>query len=166
MKRLLTALACLAVLAFNAPDLRAQVRFGGQVSYGDDFDLGLGVRLVSSLRSMTRTPLAFHGSFDYFFPDYDVPGVDADYSYWEINPGIVYMIPVRGSGVAPYAGGGLNIAHLSADAAGESNSDTDLGLNLMGGIQFGTRSRMRPFVEGRLAISGGDQFVLTGGLLF
>jgi opacity protein-like surface antigen len=165
MRRLLTAAGC--ALALSAADLQGQIRFGAQASYGDDFDLGIGVRLTSSLQSVfPRTPLAFHGSFDYFFPDDE--GTGADISYWEINPNLVYMIPVRASSsIAPYAGGGLNIAHLSVDVPGFGSGDqTELGLNLLGGVQFGGSSRLRPFAEVRVELSGGEQFVLTGGVLF
>ena len=158
MKRLVTVLGSVVVLALGAPEVRAQVRLGGEVSYGDSYDVAIGARLVASLRSMIPGPsLAFHASFDYFFPD--VEGL----TYWEINPGIVYGIPVRSPGFSPYLGGGLNIAYASSDLT--DASDTDLGLNVMGGLQFGA-ARLRPFVEARLTISGGDQFVLTGGLLF
>jgi len=165
MKRLVTALGCLSVLALSTADLHGQVRFGAQASYGDDTDFGLGVRLTSSLRSLfPRTPIAFHGSFDYFFPDEGGSGVDL--TYWEINPNVVYLVPVRNSTLGPYVGGGLNIAYASVDVGFGSESDTELGLNLVGGLQFGTATRLRPYVEVRLTVSGGDQFVLTGGLLF
>ena len=48
---------------------------------------------------------------------------------------------------------------------GRSASDTDLGLNLLGGTLFG-RGKVNPFVELRVELAGGEQFVLTGGVLF
>ncbi len=73
---------------------------------------------------------------------------------------------VEASSLAPYAGGGLNIAHKSKEFDdGRSASDTDLGLNLLGGTQFG-RGKVNPFVELRVELAGGEQFVLPGGVLF
>lgn len=166
MRRTLAVLGCLAFLAVGATDLQGQVRFGVQGSYGDDTDFGIGGRLATSLRSLIpATPLEFHASFDYFFPDDE--GTGADITYWEINTNVAWMIPVTRTSVAPYAGGGLNIAHFAIDITGfGSADDTEVGLNLLGGIQFRTRTRLRPFVEVRVELSGGEQFVLAGGLLF
>ena len=48
---------------------------------------------------------------------------------------------------------------------GRDSSDTDLGINLLAGTQFGTKA-VTPFVELRVELAGGEQFVITGGLLF
>lgn len=165
MRKYLLAVACVGLLGIGARDLPAQTRFGVQGSWGDDFDLGIGGRVALGLKSMfPKAPVEFHASFDYFFPD-EPAGVDR--TYWELNGNVLYMIPgVRGN-VGPYVGGGLNIAHRSEEELGVSRSDTEGGLNLMGGVQFKPpRSRVRPFVEFRLELEGGDQFVLAGGVVF
>jgi len=166
MRRVLVVLGGLALLGSTAADLRAQTRFGVQASFGsDDVNFGIGGRATFNLRSLIKTP-GFEGiaSFDYFFPDAPA-GVDV--TYWEINGNLGYAIPnVKGS-VAPYVGGGLNIAHASASSGGVSGSDTKVGLNLLGGIKFKSRtSRLAPFVEARIELSGGEIFVLTGGVVF
>lgn len=46
-----------------------------------------------------------------------------------------------------------------------SGSDTKLGLNLLGGLQFQIGS-LNAFSEAWLQLSGGEQFGLTFGLLF
>lgn len=165
MRKYLLAVACVGLLGIGARDLPAQTRFGVQGSWGDDTDFGIGGRVAFSLRSMfPRTPLEAYATFDYFFPD---EGAGVDLTYWEINGNVVYLIPgVRGN-IAPYVGGGLNIAHASREVLGVSASDTDAGLNLMGGLKFKSRtSRVAPFVELRVELGGGEQFVLTGGVLF
>lgn len=92
------------------------------------------------------------------------PGGDA--TYLEANGNVAYRI--RGvTGVAAYVGGGLNIAHSSADiAGGGSRSDTELGLNVLGGARFGIGPRLKGFTELRIELSGGDQFVVAFGVLF
>jgi hypothetical protein len=163
MKR--AALIFAALGLFGASQLDAQARVGGQLSFGSDQDLGLGARLHVGLKSPQR--LAIIGTFDWFFPD-ERPG--EDHSYWELNGNLAYFFKVQdSSSLAPYAGGGLNIAHRSSsdfdDGHGHSASDTDLGLNLLGGTLFG-KGKVNPFVEARIELAGGEQFVLTGGVLF
>lgn len=70
----------------------------------------------------------------------------------------------------PYVGGGLNFARWSMDIPAElkpfiegSASDTELGLNLIGGAEFGV-GRFKPFAELRAQISGGEQVVLAAGI--
>lgn len=140
------------------------VSFGVQGSFGTETDFGIGGRVVFGLRSLfPRTPLDAHVSFDYFFPD---EPAGTDLTYWEINGNVGYRIPnVRGSW-APYVGGGLSIAHASVDIGLGSASDTDVGLNLLGGSTFGTRSKVQPFAEARVTLGGGEQFVITGGVRF
>jgi len=142
-----------------------RVAFGLQADWGSDTDFGLGARAVFGLRSLfPKTPLDGHVSFDYYFPS-GTGGVDV--KYWEINGNVGYRIPkVRGN-LAPYVGGGLNVAHASASFGGTTVGDTKVGLNLLGGTTFGrAATKMKPFVEGRFSLSGGEQFVLTGGVRF
>lgn len=61
----------------------------------------------------------------------------------------------------PYLGGGLNIARVEAGTL----EDTELGVNIVGGSKFDAEG-VTPFVEARVEIEGGEQFVLTGGFLF
>jgi hypothetical protein len=146
-----------------APQQRAS--FGVQVDWGSDTDFGIGARVVFGLQSLfPKAPLDAHVGFDYFFPS---SPAGFDVTYWEINGNVGYRIPnVRGN-LAPYVGGGLNIAHASASSGGISASDTRAGLNLLAGTTFGrAASKMKPFVEARVILSGGEQFVLTGGVRF
>ncbi len=73
----------------------------------------------------------------------------------------------RGSSLGPYAGGGLNIAHISSTVSGVSASTTKAGLNLLGGTTFKlTGSNLTPFAEARGEIGGGKTFILTAGIRF
>ncbi len=155
MKRVMALIAVLALAGGLAADLRAQVRFGGQLNYGDNADFGIGARLeYTPRRLIPNAPVVSSASFDWFFPS--TSGVD----YWELNYNIAYQFTTPS--LKPYAGGGLNVAHVSVG----SFSDTKLGLNLMGGLKFAAMGRLAPFVEARVELSGGEQFVITGGVLF
>jgi len=157
MRRLLVAV-CLAVFVLVPSAGYAQLDMGGQLSWGDEFDLGLGARVVLRIPS-ERVPLEAIGTFDYFFPDED------DLNYWELNTNVVYRIPVQVPMLTPYAGAGINIAHVSIDTDAVDASDTEIGLNLLGGIKYDA-GPFTSFGELRFELDGGEQFVLSLGVLF
>lgn len=163
MRRIAVAVVVLGLML--APtSLKAQIDIGAQGSWGDDVDFGLGGRVVVGL-PIEQFPLELIGSFDYFFPDID------NFDYWEINANAAYVIPVPTPTVAPYAGAGINIARASVDVGtvpgvGDfSASDTEVGLNLLGGVKFPLQS-VTPYGELRIELGGGEQFVITGGVSF
>lgn len=158
MRKAILVMAML-LLAVGAGSAQAQdFRWGPQLSLADDADFGLGARLE---HDFAAPPLTLIGSFDWFFPDGDV-------DYWELNANLVYNFRIADAPtVTPYVGGGLNIAHASwdSDELLDDSSDTEPGLNILGGVRFDAGS-IAPFVEARVEIEGGEQFVVTGGILF
>ena len=151
MRRVLLLAAAMACL-IGAQELNAQARFAPQLSVGSKADFGLGGRVHIGVRSPDR--LAVIPMFDWFFPG-------DDQTYWELNANLAYFFKVNTNSVAPYAGGGLNIAYSSQG----DTSHTDPGFNLLGGTLIGS-GPVHPFVEVRFELAGGEQFVLTGGVLF
>lgn len=161
MKKLLIAVCTVLAVGVMAIPAEAQVQFGPQLSYADDFDFGIGARAQFDLGSAVDEGGTFGDlrgvvSFDYFFPDCEL----GDCSYIEINGNALYPFDVEGE-VEPYVGAGVNIARVSV----EDVSDTEVGLNALGGINFGLGPFMA-FSEARIELSGGEQFVLTFGALF
>jgi opacity protein-like surface antigen len=143
------------------------VRFGLQGNWADEADFGVGARVQFDLDDVYRG-LGAVASFDYFFPEDDdlveSLGVDTDTTYWEVNANATYTLRGR---IAPYFGAGLNLAHGSVDLdVGrfelENEGDTELGVNLLGGVRFARHL----FAEGRIELGGGEQFVLTAGFVF
>lgn len=166
-RRTLGSLVVAFGLALGATSLSAQsVRVGGQLSFADDADFGVGPRLALELPNLA-SGLWVAGSFDYFFPDQGLFGTAGDVDYWEINVNLLYDITLSdATNVEPYFGAGLNIARTSiTDGSGSTNSNSELGLNLVGGLNFPLVG-FTPFVEVRLEIEGGEQFVISGGILF
>lgn len=167
MRKLFGVIALVGLAAVPAAAQAQQVKpfnIGVQGSYGSDSDFGVGVRYENSLnRLFPSMPLRFIGSFDWFFPDEGGFG-GVDVTYFEINANVAYAIPMANSPLRPYAGGGLNYARASVEVGGTDVSDSQVGLNLLGGIRFG--GKLSPFVEGRFELSGGEQFVISGGILF
>ena len=164
MQVLLTAAAMIAasstvvqaqgtVTSSSGPNMQ----FGVQLSWADDAELGVGGRIRHSWRSLfPRAPVTGQFSVDIFFPGNDI-------DYLELNYNVVYnFTPASAPRLNPYLGGGLNFARVSVGNGNES----DIGLNIVGGANFRTSSRVTPFVEIRLEAGGGEQLVLTGGILF
>jgi hypothetical protein len=156
MRKALVLAAAMTCLAGTSTASAQGFRWGPELSLATDTDFGLGARVEFDFNN---SPLTVIGSFDYYFPDGSV-------DYWEINGNLIYNFDISSAPtVTPYAGGGLNIAHWSIDTDSGSRSETDPGLNLLGGARFDAGALM-PFVEMKFTIEGGDQFVVTGGLLF
>ncbi|MDX1577916.1 MAG: hypothetical protein R3266_05505 [Gemmatimonadota bacterium] len=156
-------------MAFGVSTLAAQdVRVGGQVSFADDADFGIGPRLAIELPGVSEG-LWLVGTFDYFFPDEGFLGDGTDVDYWELNGNAIYTIRLPDApNVEPYIGAGINIARFSSQVETEPEvdvSDTNVGLNILGGLDFPLQG-FTPFVEARIEIDGGEQFVVTGGILF
>lgn len=164
----LIAVAVLAVLC-AAPAARAgDVAFGVQGSWGDSADLAVGARVIADL-SGQKSGLSVVASFDYFFPGDDGWGdfLGIDLKYWELNGNLVYGF-AKSSSVQPYVGTGLNYAHVSlteSEFTGISVSDSDVGINILGGLNFGS-GRTKFFAEAKFEAGGGEQFVVTGGIRF
>jgi hypothetical protein len=146
----------LTVLAVSAGAAQGQ-RFGAQVSWADDTDLGIGARLeydigasLAEEGTLSRTYLI--GSFDYF------PDCGQECSYFEFNGNLA--VPVSSATLNPYVGTGLNMGRISVGDA----SDTQFGLNLLGGLKFAI-SRLASFAEARLELKDESQLVLTFGVM-
>ncbi len=145
-----TVLAVGAVQSAQAqtPDIRV----GPELSFADDADLGIGARIEVGI---PNTSAFVSGAFDFFFPGGDV-------DYWELNGNFGYGFPLNTTNaVIPYAIGGLNVAHVSSGPF----SNTELGLNLGGGGRFPLQ-QVDLFFELRFEVQGGEQVVITGGVLF
>jgi hypothetical protein len=164
MNRLLLA-ACVMGLGLVPSALEAQVSIGPQGSWGDRRDWAVGGRLTVDF-SPNGPPVAFVGSYDWFFPQVPV-GINAE--YWEINVNAVYVQTLYQAEAVSYVGLGLNVADWKAEGqsiTGEPiapEDDTVYGLNLVGGTRY-KFERFAPFFELRYIIEGGEQFVITAGL--
>jgi hypothetical protein len=79
----------------------------------------------------------------------------------------MYSFPVSAdSPVMPFAFGGLNIARYSIDVPGAGSfSDTQVGINLGGGVNFSAGS-LNPFAGAKIELEGGESFVIFGGIGF
>jgi hypothetical protein len=162
MKKLLCALALFGMMA--VPGLvGAQTVVGPQAAFHDDVDFGVGGFVSIPVPSLDPN-LSIVPSFMYYFPD-------GNFDYWELNGDVVYNFEVSDeTPVLPFAFGGLNIARVSGPSVtvGQvtiDNDQTEIGLNLGGGITFRAES-VRPFVGAKFQIGDIDGFVVFGGVGF
>ena len=159
MRRIMIALGMVAIGALTPLASQAQVQIGPTLAFHDDFDLGLGGTLTVQMPAIGEG-IGFMADFLMFFPSED--NVD----YLEINGNVTYDFRLEGSAVQPFALLGLNVARASVDAGSLGDeSNTEIGLNVGGGIAFNVGS-LRPSLGGRFEISGGEGFVVFFTLPF
>lgn len=157
--------AAMAVLTPNTAS--AQTGFVIQANYGDDVDLGVGAGIDFGLGSLTaKQGIRAEATFDYYFPG---DGGVVDMKYWEINGNLLMDIK---SVAGLYVGAGVNYANTSwdfDDACGPfceaySDSNSDVGLNILGGYSFG--GQKSPFVQAKFELGGAEQLIISGGIRF
>lgn len=157
-KRLLGVVA-FAVIALTPSASQAQVTLGPTLTWGDsDLDFGIGAQLEAALPAI-GTGIGLMTDFVIYFPDGPV-------DYFEINGNLTYDFPLENSTAVPFVLAGLNLARISGDLPLLGDiSDTQLGLNLGGGIRFDA-GNFRPTVGGKFEIEGGEAFVVFASLPF
>ncbi|MCI0411622.1 hypothetical protein L0222_02340 [bacterium] len=130
----------------------------GELTLLEGGDFGIGARSEFGTSS-----IALILSFDYYFPDQEI----GDLKFYELNANLAFTLPIEG--FRPYFGGGVGIIRVSFDED-LFDSETDTGINILGGIKFGG-GIVTPFVEARYVFYDEEEaftnrFVLTGGILF
>lgn len=160
MKRFTVLTAFAFLLAAAVPlSSHAQFKVGPRVTVdvGDieEFAIGGDVRYTLS---QVDAPIQLSGAFDLYFPEGDV-------TLFTVDLNGHYVFPTEGT-ISPYAGAGIGITSVSFDERFGGGSDSDVGLNLVGGIEFQAGS-VRPFAQGQFTVGGDfDRFGITGGILF
>ena len=115
----------------------------------DELLLGGAARIPLSSLPVTLNPgLEFY------------PGIDGG-SLIFLNFDVQYVFEAES--VEPYAGAGLSWARSSPD---DGTAESDVGLNLKGGVVFNPASRTRPFGEATLNFGGRESLIFRGGILF
>ena len=165
MKKLLTAVCAVLAVSVMAEPADAQVQFGAQANYADDFDFGVGARAQFGIGSLfgegALENLTGSVSADIFFPGFCV----VDCTYLEFNFNGLYPIEIEDSDLAPYVGAGLHIGRFSVESGGVTSSNTEAGLNALGGLNFDLGG-LAAFAEAKIELGGYEQLVLAFGILF
>jgi len=122
--------------------------FGGTVA------IGAGTRLRP-----TSLPIQVNGAFDFYL-------AGNSWTVWSIDLNAVYLFGDDNQVFTPYSGVGLGITRWSAGVDPE-NDGTDIGLNIVGGVEFGAGTAVTPFLQLQATVVGDlARLGITGGLLF
>ncbi|MBT33598.1 MAG: hypothetical protein CMO01_28365 [Thalassobius sp.] len=173
MKNKLLALAfSFVVLTFSSQIAFAQekgaVTAGGGFVYGSSLEK-LGIGLTGQYYFTDN--LAGEVGLNFFFPDkYRTNNYEAKYSVWTINLNVNYYFNTQSDVVKPYVLGGLNFANIKSKVSrnSESYSDThtEVGINLGGGLDFTISDKVTPFFNMKYVVSDLDQLVIGAGVRF
>lgn len=156
MRKLVSGFAAAALLALVPTGAQAQVQLGPTLAIHEDFDFGIGATLGVAPAEL-GAGVGFMGDFVFYFPDAG--------DYFEINGNVTYDFPLENSTVVPFVLGGLNIGRYSLEVNGVDASNTEVGINLGGGLVFDAGS-FRPSVAAKIDIGAYEGFVVFATLPF
>lgn len=149
----LCLLALAAALCAPSGHAQTQIELGPRVGFevSDIEELFVGADARISTASL---PVQINPTFDYYF-------VDGDVTFIQLTGNALYAFDIDNQAFTPYAGGG--VSYIRASVSGFSNSD--VGLNLLGGAKFGV-SNLQLFAQGEFVLGDADPAKLTAGVLF
>lgn len=164
MKKVTLLFVVLFAVVFGISAQKGEKSIGLNLNYGTEIEsVGLGARFQYNLTDQLRLA----PEFTYFF--------EKDYlSEWDINLNAHYLFPMQDN-LKLYPLAGLLITHWSADfdfnfgwASGSfSGSETKVGVNLGGGIQYDINPVL--MVNGEIKyciVSDFDQAVISAGIAY
>jgi hypothetical protein len=133
-----------------------QAELGPQIGYGSNSTkFFIGAQFAYPIVNR----LDIYPQFQYYFPGNSV-------HIWSLSGNVRYWPKLNIANSGLYAGGGLDYTHTSVSVAGISASNSDVGLSLLGGWQFYTKSKMFPFAQVRVVIGDADRVEFGGGINF
>lgn len=161
MKRLII-LGCLILgaILFCSSITNAQSAFkvGVGLVYGTDIEaVGVQPGVVYTFNEEFRGA----GDVVIYFPD-SPSGIDN--SFWTVNANMHYLL-ISEEASFVYALGGINYATQKTSNGNIDFSNSEAGLNLGGGAEFGVEFGSI-YLEGKYVLSDYDQLVLAGGVRF
>lgn len=164
MKKLLGfALSMMLVIGISSTATAQEGAFtiGAGLAYGSeiggDGEMGLDLHALYGVTNDIRVG----AGFTYYLVD---APAGVDFSASELNLDGHYMF-MNDSELAVYGLAGLSIGMVSVESGGISNSDSEIGINLGGGLEYNMGS-IALFAEPKYTISGFEQFVVKGGVRF
>ncbi|MDX2304245.1 MAG: outer membrane beta-barrel protein [Microscillaceae bacterium] len=157
-------LSAIFVFAFSSLS-KAQVgiHLGGGLIYGTEVEqLGLNGRATFRFGNWRIAP-----GVDYFFPE---KSGGLKVTVWSVNVDGNYVFDLPSGLVSPYVLAGLNFTTLTVklddnSLFDEDGSNTELGLNIGGGVDFNLKV-VNPFIEFKYVLGEADQGVLAFGVKF
>ena len=137
----------------------AQVRLAPELVIAEDVDFGLGGHVFIPIGTSN---FEVGGYFDYYF----VSGA-AGYSELGGTGYYLFRLPDNPS-IVPKVGAGMALGFVRFDrlVSGDSETVTEVGVHLLGGVEF-PLGGIQPFVEGGVNLTSElPQWVIRGGVGF
>jgi hypothetical protein len=186
MKRIALAisLALSCILAFpiiiSAADIGLK-GIGGKVTLvlpEDPMDSTIGIGVLADL-GIIIPQLKAEASLDYWGNSYDTFGVDTSWRSIAIGGTAKYHFPFSGN-ISPFTGGGIEFIFsrakveipattflgVATDGGSSSESDTDVGFHLVGGVDIPIAPNIKLSAEAKYAVDGADSFQIGGALVY
>lgn len=158
MKKVYLLLVCLCVCVMSASAQQGDQKIGAQFLYGNETNVGLGLKYRYNITDRVRVEPAF----DYFFKHDHV-------SAWDLMANFHYLFPVADQfKLYPVAGlGYFRAKGHGSDFGGENHSDGRLAVNLGGGVDLKVSSNLTLDLQLKYQINDlADQLVLSIGASF
>lgn len=150
--------------------------FGGKIGLvmpdGGDNTIGFGAVGFLGYILPSLTALKAETSLEYWGNSSDYPTGSTSLSVVSANGTAKYYF--TSSGISPFAGGGIGLVFSRASIKYKepifglkdySDTETDIDLNLVGGVDIPVGVGMKFTAEGKIAIGDADWFQITGGIL-
>lgn len=150
--------------------------FGAKVAFiipKGPIDNAVGFGAVATLGSIfSKLPaLKAEASADYWSKSYDSLGSTVKFTSVSFNGTAKYYF--SSEGISPFAGAGLGLVFSKSSFevsevpgfTNASNTNTDLGLHLCGGVDIPIGIGTKITVEGRYTTGGGDTFQIIGAFV-
>ncbi|HYE96013.1 MAG TPA: hypothetical protein VD962_07355 [Rubricoccaceae bacterium] len=160
MRKLLCLAALLAIAALPARDATAQFHFSPLFGYDIDYEalmVGLGFE-VPVTPGFLPVSASLRPSVEYVFLD-QIEGVEA--SLFRANGDVLARFSLPAAPISPYGKAGVAAEFASIDVDGESESNTEIGINLGGGVLFNSF-----FVEATAGLMEVSNFRVAAGYRF
>ena len=171
----------LALVAPSTGHAQAQtngMRFGVEAAFATNNSIGIGAGAFVKfhLAEISDHPITGRVSFDYYFPSSSNYGGFSTH-YWEVAADGLYDITSSSSTTKPYIGAGLtywrwsygyDTAYCNIYGVNYCNnlSSSSTGLHVVGGLNFMADKKLMPFVEAKIELSNGSEFIIKGGIHF
>lgn len=128
-------------------------KVGGGIAYGTEAE---AIGIQAGAKYAFTPEISGAADFTIYFPEH--------MDMWALNANAHYDFFAEDN-ITVYGLGGLNYTTMSVDFGGGSISDSDVGLNLGGGAEFGV-DFANIYTELKYVLGSTDQLVLAGGLRF
>jgi opacity protein-like surface antigen len=179
MKRVMMILSTVALSLFIVGTAFSQSNIGimgvgGKLGIVDVTEKGAGSTIgfgaVADLGTIVPN-LMLEGNLEYWSDSENQGGVDASFRDFIIGGAAKYLIKSSNPNFTPFVGGGLGLHLQKAEnellGQKNSNSETDIGIHLLGGVFYAASPTIDILGELRYAVvSDLNQISIMGGAIF